>query len=95
MRAARPEISLQELDEFRSVDGQILGIRVLAVENGRDFLGLAEAAGGAAAGALARSDGQLEFFHGFVPPVTPELEAGVMEKGAELTERAGAMQPKL
>jgi hypothetical protein len=37
----------------------------------------------------------LVFFHDFVPPVTPELEAGVVEKGAELTGRAGAMQPKL
>jgi hypothetical protein len=68
---------------------------VLAVENRGNFLGLAEATGSAAAGAFARRDSKLIFFHGFVPPVTPELEAGVMEKGAEFTGRASPMQSKL
>src|SRR5574343_14351 len=35
------------------------------------------------------------FFMVFVPPVTPELEAGVVEKRRELSDRTGARQTKL
>ncbi len=74
--------SFEQSNEFGSLDRKGLGICVLSVKNRGDAIGFAKTAGCAAAGLGAL--GNVEFVllaHGFVPPVTPELEAGVLEKG--------------
>jgi hypothetical protein len=72
---------LQQAGELRSFDRERLGFRMLPVENRWNTIGLAEPAGGAAARLGTRGDVKFEVLsHDFVPPVTPELEAGVMEK---------------
>ena len=67
--------------EFPSVDGELHRIGVLAIENRRNLISSAQATGGRTASFFAlRNFEYRRCRHNFVPPVTPGLRAGVVEK---------------